>query len=103
SGAARVGRAFYRHAVPRRPATDLRAVGIPVNGIPNAERVLRATGCAAAGTHRLLEWLWVWDAAQANDCPGIVGGSSGSPVFRAGSPLVVAGIINTTTIGAADR
>ena len=100
--AALSGLAAYRLGAAPRPATDLRVVGIPVNGIPNAERVLRATGCAAAGTHRLLEWLWVWNAAQANNCPGIVGGSSGSPVFRAGSPLVVAGIITTTTIGAAD-
>ncbi len=92
----------YRLGPPPRAGTTIRVVGIPVNGLPAADHVLRATGCTAAGTHRLLEWVWVWDAAQANDCRGIVGGSSGSPVFHAGSSQVVGGIINTTTIGAGD-
>jgi hypothetical protein len=100
--AALSGLAGFRLGAAPRAGTDIRVVGIPVNGLPAADQVLRAAGCTAGGTHRLLEWLWVWDSAQANDCPGIVGGSSGSPVFHAGSPLVVAGIVNTTTIGAGD-
>jgi len=94
------GLAAYGLGSTPRPGTDIRVVGIPVNGLPAAQQVLRAAGCTTAGTHRLLEGLWVWDTAQANDCPGIVGGSSGSPVFHAGAPRVVTGIINTSTIGA---
>ncbi|MET0457839.1 MAG: hypothetical protein ABW195_01225, partial [Ilumatobacteraceae bacterium] len=46
------------------------------------------------------EWEWSWDAAIASDCAGIVGGSSGSPVFVVGDPTTAVGIVNTTTIGA---
>jgi hypothetical protein len=95
--------AWYRLGPAPAKGADVRVVGIPVNGLAPAQQVLRVSGCTAGGTYRLLEWRWLWDAGQANDCAGIVGGSSGSPVFSGPSPLVVTGIVNTTTIGAGDR
>lgn len=78
--------------------TGIRVVGVPVTGIDPAEWFVRAADCAAGATTRLLEFSWVWDEAQANDCDAIVGGHSGSPVFDASGAVV--GIINTTTVGA---
>ena len=69
----------------RRRATASRSSACPVAGIGG-----RASGsCAAArarpgATVRLIECEWLWDAAIANDCAGILGGSSGSPMFAAG-------------------
>jgi hypothetical protein len=74
-------------------------VGVPVTGVDPEEYFPRASDCAAGPTSRLLEFTWLWDAAQSNDCDAIVGGNSGSPVFDPDGNVV--GIINTTTVAAA--
>jgi hypothetical protein len=42
------------------------------------------------------ELPWFWPKARANDCIGVSGGSSGSPVFTKGSNRVI-GVLSTTT------
>lgn len=79
--------------------TGIRVVGVPVTGVDPEEYFLRASDCSAGTTTRLLEFTWLWDAAQSNDCDAIVGGNSGSPVFDPDGNVV--GIINTTTVAAA--
>ena len=73
-------------------------VGIPVDGVEQDQQFLRINTCVAGSTSRLLEFVWVWDAAQANSCRGILGGNSGSPLFDENDEVV--GIVNTTTVGA---
>lgn len=74
-------------------------VGVPTSGVPADETFLRRVECTVLREPvRLLEWRWLWDEAQPNDCRGIVGGHSGSPVFDESGAVVA--IINTTTIGA---
>ncbi len=74
-------------------------VGVPTSGVPADETFLRRVDCTVLREPvRLLEWRWIWDGSQPNDCRGIVGGHSGSPVFDASGAVVA--IINTTTIGA---
>jgi len=82
------------------PAVDsqVQVVGVPVQNLPSDQWLLRGTSCKAGQQRRVLEFVWLWDNAQATDCAGILAGNSGSPVFD--SLNRVTGIINTTTIGA---
>jgi Trypsin-like peptidase domain len=96
-----VGLTAYGLASPPRDGEAIGTVGIPTQGLAEGDRVLRGDTCTAGATARLVEWEWTWDAAQSNDCKGILSGSSGSPVFDARDPSVAVGIVNTTTIGAA--
>jgi hypothetical protein len=96
-----IGLQPYTLGSPPREGDAVQAVGIPVTGIPAEEWFLRERECTAGATTRLVEFEWVWDEAIATDCTGIVGGSSGSPVFSGSLPVVHA-IVNTTTIGAPD-
>ncbi len=89
----------YRLAPPAEVGARITVIGAPVSGVEPEELFLRRVDCRVLrGATRLLEWRWVWDAAQPNSCRGILGGNSGSPVFDAAGDVV--GIINTTTIGA---
>lgn len=94
-----IGLQPYALGSPPREDADLQVVGVPVDGIPSEEWFLRSSECTAGGRTRVVEFEWVWDEAVATDCTGIVGGSSGSPVFAGPLPVVHA-IVNTTTIGA---
>lgn len=78
--------------------SSVHVVGIPVQGIDQADWVLRRVDCKAGEVTRLKEFGWLWDRAQAGNCPGILSGNSGSPVFN--SKQQVVGVVNTTTIGA---
>ncbi len=93
------GIAAYRIAPLAPVGAPITVVGVPTAGVPAEETFLRRVDCTVLREPvRLLEWRWIWDAAQPNDCRGIVGGHSGSPVFDSSGAVVA--IINTTTIGA---
>jgi hypothetical protein len=77
-------------------------VGVPVQHLIDSDWVMRRGECTLGTQHTLLEFNWIWQRAWSNDCPGIVQGSSGSPLFTLaadGTPEAVVGMINTTTWG----
>ena len=74
---------WHRHLA---DGAAIRVVGVPVDGVPSDAWVLRGAPCTAGPTSRLVELEWLWDAATSSDCGGILGGSSGSPVFGARRP-----------------
>jgi hypothetical protein len=76
----------------------LGAVGAPTNGVPETEQFLRSSECTYDGPAHLLELGWVFLDNLRFGCPGIGGGSSGSPLFDVASGRV-AGVIHTTTLG----
>ncbi len=90
----------YALGAPPADASAVRVVGVPASGLPPEQWVLRESACTVGAAVRLAEFEWLWDQAVATGCTGILGGSSGSPVFGA-DPVTAVGIVNTTTIGAA--
>ena len=82
-------------AAARFPVTD---VGVPVDGIDPTGVVLRAGSCRLGASADLVESSWLFDQMQANNCPGAVGGSSGSPLFNDADQVVA--MLTTTTAGA---
>ncbi|QEO10160.1 trypsin-like serine peptidase [Protaetiibacter larvae] len=77
-------------------------VGVPVQNLMDDEWVLRRGECTLDGQRTLIELSWIWFDVWANDCPGIIQGSSGSPLLRAdadGAPEAIVAVINTTTTG----
>jgi hypothetical protein len=83
---------------PPAEGDPIRVVGVPTSGLDESQWVLRDATCTAGPATRLVEFVWLWDAAASSDCAGILGGSSGSPVFAAGDPTMAVGTVNTTTI-----
>ncbi len=87
-----------------RPAALLPAgrlavnVGVPVEDVPDSQVAPRLGQCVTGHQVGVVELGWFFDDAQAVDCPGILGGSSGSPLFDRTDRVV--GMINTTTVGA---
>lgn len=73
-------------------------VAIPVTGVDPGAVVLRRGNCTVGPRADLVEFRWLFDDVQANNCPGVVGGSSGSPLFDDHDRVV--GMITTTTAGA---
>jgi len=71
-------------------------VGIPVQALDQDAWVQRAGSCTLGAQTDLLENVWYWQDAWGNDCPGIIQGSSGSPLLAGGE---VVAVINTTTYG----
>ena len=64
---------------------------------------MRRGECTLGAQHTVIEFLWLWFDVWSNDCPGIIQGSSGSPLFELdddGGPAQIVGMINTTTAGA---
>lgn len=85
------------------PGTAVRNIAAPVQNLDHDDWVLRGGDCTLAGQSDLVEFHWLWADSWANDCPGVIQGSSGSPLFtlRAdGGPEAIAAVINTTTWGA---
>ncbi|GAA1935812.1 hypothetical protein GCM10009775_29610 [Microbacterium aoyamense] len=90
-------------AVPLEIAADPPAEGevvvnvaAPTQGLEDDDWVLRRGDCAVGATKDVIEFSWLWLAAQRNDCPGVLGGSSGSPLIADGE---VVSIVNTTNTG----
>ncbi|HET9650393.1 MAG TPA: trypsin-like peptidase domain-containing protein [Microlunatus sp.] len=80
----------------RRVVTN---VGVPVAGVPPNQVSPRIGRCVTGAPVGVIEFGWFFDSAQAVDCPGVLGGSSGSPLFDRATRVV--GMINTTTVRAA--
>lgn len=94
------GRSGYRLAAPQ-PGSSVVNVGIPVQTIVDeADWVLRRSTCTVAEPVPVVEWRWSFGTMWAVDCPGVLGGHSGSPLFD-GEGRVVA-LLTTTTLGAPD-
>lgn len=77
-------------------------IGVPVQDLDHDAWVLRRGGCTLGEQHTVLEFGWLWRDVWANDCPGIIQGSSGSPLIELGpdgAPVRVVGVINTTSWG----
>ncbi|MFZ0530229.1 MAG: trypsin-like peptidase domain-containing protein [Propionicimonas sp.] len=77
-------------------------VGVPVQNLNPDQWVLRRGECTLGAQHTLIEHLWLWFGVWSNDCPGIVQGSSGSPLFTVeadGKPSAIVAMINTTSWG----
>lgn len=77
-------------------------IGVPVQDLMPEDWVLRRGECTLGAQQTLIEFLWTWFGVWSNDCPGIIQGSSGSPLLSLGAdgaPTSVVGMINTTTGG----
>ncbi|MET0578582.1 MAG: trypsin-like peptidase domain-containing protein [Ilumatobacteraceae bacterium] len=86
--------------------SDVRIVGVPSAGLSADQWLLRESTCTTGATVRLSEFEWLWDQAIPSSCTGILGGSSGSPMFASdghelSGTATAVGVVNTTTIGAA--
>jgi Trypsin-like peptidase domain len=80
------------------PNTPIELVHVPVMGVPVEEQFLRRSVChTQTGATPLFEsyFPWFWTATVPNDCEGVAGGTSGSPVFNLGYAAIV-GVLNTT-------
>ena len=77
-------------------------IGVPVQDLDADQWVLREGRCTLGSQHTLIEFGWLWHGVWSNDCPGIIQGSSGSPLFETDSagPVRIVGMINTTSQGA---
>ena len=85
------------------PGASVVNVGVPVQDLANEDWVLRRGECTLGAQHTLIEGPWMWFGVWSNDCPGIIQGSSGSPLLTIGAdgaPQEVVAMINTTTAGA---
>ncbi|MFJ7209855.1 trypsin-like peptidase domain-containing protein [Streptomyces sp. NPDC098789] len=66
----------------------------PSDGIPADEQYMRVSECVIQRDDiALTEGAWLWRDAVAADCAGVHGGSSGSPVGKAGGPVTA--VLNT--------
>lgn len=77
-------------------------IGVPVQELDPDDWVLRRGLCSLGEQHTLIESSWLWFQAWSNDCPGIVQGSSGSPLLTTddtGAPDAIVSMINTTSWG----
>lgn len=83
---------------PPQAATAVVNIAAPSQGLDEDEWMLRRGACTLGSTSDVIEYNWLWLDAQRNDCPGVIGGSSGSPLFADGE---VVSIINTTNTGVA--
>jgi len=86
------------------PASEAKVtnIGVPVQDLAPEEWVMRRGDCTLGAQHTVLEGRWLWSGVWSNDCPGIIQGSSGSPLLTVGSdgkPSAIVAMINTTTWG----
>jgi hypothetical protein len=82
--------------------TSVVNIGVPVQDLDWYDVVMRKGECTLDAQHTLIEFGWLWRDVWSNDCPGIIQGSSGSPLIEIGAdgmPGAVVGVINTTSWG----
>lgn len=79
------------------PETPVELTHIPVTGVPTEEQFLRYSQCRADAHQFIFEAYipWRWSKAIPNDCQGVAGGTSGSPMFVQDGKDVIA-VLNTT-------
>jgi hypothetical protein len=87
----------YRPVGPPAGQRVVTAVGVPVQGLASSQIALRAGECQSGGAAAAVEGSWFFEPAVALQCPGVVDGSSGSPVFNRSAE--VAAVLTTTTAG----
>ena len=78
-------------------------IGVPVQNLFEEQWVMRRGECTLGAQSAVIEFFWLWLDVWSNDCPGIVQGSSGSPLLQLdadGAPQQIVAMINTTTWGA---
>ncbi len=88
-------------ALPVNPAgaksgTKVTNIAFPVTDIEMEQWALRKGDCKLGKQTDVIEFRWLWEGEIENDCPGVLGGSSGSPLIADGK---VVSMINTTSGG----
>lgn len=84
---------------PIRAGEPVHFVGVVAGGLNESQRFLRRSDCFVRGSSvRMAEGSWIWQSMRRFDCPGVLAGVSGAPVFN--SKLEVTGLVITMTIGA---
>jgi len=78
------------------PGAAVVNIAAPTQNVPEDEFVLRKGECTLGESVDLIEHVWLWLDAPSNDCPGVLGGSSGSPLIADGE---IVSIVNTTNTG----
>ena len=79
-----------------KPGTKVTNIAFPVTDIEIEDWALREGNCKLGKQTDVIEFRWVWRDEIINDCPGVLGGSSGSPLIADGT---VVSMINTTSGG----
>ncbi len=79
-----------------KPGTKVTNIAFPTADIEVQDWALRQGNCKLGKQTDVIEFRWLWEGEIINDCPGVLGGSSGSPLIVDGK---VASIINTTSGG----
>ena len=79
------------------PGAPIELVHIPVVDVPEEQQFLRHAACHVDASQSIVEGghPWRWTATMPNDCQGVAGGTSGSPVFLQGKAEIAA-VLNTT-------
>lgn len=79
------------------PGAPIDLVHVPAIDVPEEKQFLRHSSCHADAPQSIVEGThpWRWTATVPNDCAGVAGGTSGSPVFLQGTAEIIA-ILNTT-------
>ena len=85
-----------------RSADAVVNVAVPTEGLEPDAIVMRRGECTLGGPYTLVESSWLWFHVWANDCPGDLEGSNGSPLLllHDGAPGEVVAMIGTTSAGA---
>lgn len=76
--------------------TRVANIAFPVTDLEIQDWALRKGSCTLSEKTDLIEFRWFWRGEIANNCPGVLGGSSGSPLITDGA---VVSMINTTSGG----
>ena len=79
-----------------KAGTEVVNIAFPVTDIEVEDWALREGACKLGKQTDVVEFRWLWRGEITNDCPGVLGGSSGSPLITDGE---VVSMINTTSGG----